>query len=195
MDCKGFEDLISAYADGETTGEEAQLVEAHLKACRACGRRLAFIRRSKDILASMPAPEAPADLKAALRVAAAQAEARSRAEPERPGSPSGKALAAGALAGALPGRAEPRPAGPTLLDRTSAWMGTLSPRYGLAFGLAAFLLVGLWFERRQDDPVPIDVMLSAHRRYALAQPLARTDSDPGSVDAPADDLEDDETDD
>ncbi|MBI5884231.1 MAG: zf-HC2 domain-containing protein [Elusimicrobia bacterium] len=164
-----MEELLSAYADRETTPAESAQVEAHVADCRACGLRLAVLAKSKQALASMAAPAAPRDLKETLRRAAARAEA-----------------------------ASPESSGPSFGQRLSAWRSALSPRYGFAFGLAAFLLVGLWFERRPEEAVPLDVMLSAHRQYTLERPLGGSATRPGasgpvSEDA-GNDLEDDETD-
>lgn len=182
MDCKGFEDLISAYADGETTREESRQVEAHLKACQACTLSLALARRSKAVLASMPAPEAPADLKASLMAAAALSDEARTAGVFKHLAPWRQAQAEAA-----------RASGPASLDQVRGWLASLSPRHRFAFGLAAFLLVGFWFGRPRDEAVPIDLMLSAHRQYALAQPLAQGDS-VAVEEARPEGAEDDETD-
>ncbi|MBI5622948.1 MAG: zf-HC2 domain-containing protein [Elusimicrobia bacterium] len=158
MGCEGWTDLLSAYADRETSPEESAQVEAHAAGCRSCGRRLAIMAKSKEVLSRLPLPEAPRDLKEALLRQAARVEGQGRT-------------------------------GLSFAERLAAWLSGSAPRYGLAFGLAAFLLVGLWIERRQDEPVPLDLMLSAHRQYA------ETAVSPASVPAGADEeLEEEEGD-
>ncbi|MBI5209073.1 MAG: zf-HC2 domain-containing protein [Elusimicrobia bacterium] len=152
MACSGFEVILSAYADGEATPLERRRLEEHLAGCKACGVRLAIILKSKGILAAMPAPAAPPDLKASLLRAAASVDA--------PASGLGRA----------PSRRGQARRG--LRETLLGLWDDAFPRYGLAFGLAAFLVVGVWFQKRQDEPVPIDLMIAAHRQYSLAQPLA-----------------------
>jgi anti-sigma factor RsiW len=45
MNCEGFRSLVTAYVDGELTGEERATFEAHVRECEACARSLADERR------------------------------------------------------------------------------------------------------------------------------------------------------
>jgi anti-sigma factor RsiW len=45
MSCEGFRSLVTAYVDGELTGEERAAFEAHVTRCNACSRALADERR------------------------------------------------------------------------------------------------------------------------------------------------------
>ncbi|MFA6318717.1 MAG: zf-HC2 domain-containing protein [Elusimicrobiota bacterium] len=141
MECKGVLELLSAYADRETTLSETRLVEEHVAGCAACGRRLAVLARTKEVFSSMAVPAAPRELKESLLREAGRFSARKEASHDG------------------------------LLGRWRwAWRNLMLPRYGFAFGLAAFLIVGLWFERSgssaSEEPVPLDLMLSAHRQSA-----------------------------
>lgn len=49
-------ELISAYADGELSPEEARRVEAHLEACTECVRELALIRSIGGAMRTTPTP-------------------------------------------------------------------------------------------------------------------------------------------
>ena len=58
--CDKISELINAYADGEATEKEKELVEAHIKECVSCKQKLDFILKTKDILKAtpkMPVPE------------------------------------------------------------------------------------------------------------------------------------------
>lgn len=49
-------ELISAYADGELSREEASRVEAHLEECTECVRELALIRSIGGAMRTTPTP-------------------------------------------------------------------------------------------------------------------------------------------
>lgn len=58
--CDKISELINAYADGEATEKEKELVEVHIKECVSCKQKLDFILKTKDILKAtpkMPVPE------------------------------------------------------------------------------------------------------------------------------------------
>jgi anti-sigma factor RsiW len=45
MSCEGFRSLVTAYVDGELTGEERAAFETHVEGCAVCARGLADERR------------------------------------------------------------------------------------------------------------------------------------------------------
>ena len=59
MNCPSFESL-SAFADHESSGEEAAAVRAHLAVCPACSRSLRAVEAARRALSSLPVPDAPA---------------------------------------------------------------------------------------------------------------------------------------
>src|SRR5947207_8638400 len=62
-------ELLSVYADGEATPEEAARVEAMLRADPAWARRLDFVRLTADSVHSLPEVEPPAALRESIFVA------------------------------------------------------------------------------------------------------------------------------
>jgi hypothetical protein len=52
-------ELLSAYIDGEVTGDERALVETHLATCVACARDLASLRQTVTMLRQLPPVAAP----------------------------------------------------------------------------------------------------------------------------------------
>lgn len=67
--CDSLWDLLSAYADGETTPDEAALVEQHVAVCSACARDLLFMRQAASALADTPEVSPPPDLRQAILTA------------------------------------------------------------------------------------------------------------------------------
>jgi predicted anti-sigma-YlaC factor YlaD len=58
-DCEHWQTAISARADGEDTGVDERLLEAHLARCSACRSFAAAIEGSRRRLAVQPAPDMP----------------------------------------------------------------------------------------------------------------------------------------
>jgi hypothetical protein len=52
-------ELLSAYIDGEVTGDERALVETHLVTCVACARDMATLRQTVTMLRQLPSVAAP----------------------------------------------------------------------------------------------------------------------------------------
>jgi anti-sigma factor RsiW len=52
-------ELLSAYIDGEVTGDERALVEMHLATCVACARDMATLRQTVTMLRQLPSVAAP----------------------------------------------------------------------------------------------------------------------------------------
>ena len=70
-DCAAIDPLLSLYADGMASAEEARCVEAHLPACESCRASLAWMRATRFALASRPVALPPADLRARIASAIA----------------------------------------------------------------------------------------------------------------------------
>jgi anti-sigma factor RsiW len=58
---------VTAYVDGQLTGENRTALEAHLAECPACREQEAFERGLRARLRGLPAPEPPAQLEASVR--------------------------------------------------------------------------------------------------------------------------------
>lgn len=69
MNCDKIWDLLSAYVDGETTPQEAALVESHTAECETCASDLAFLRSSSVVLHETAEVEPPAALREAILAA------------------------------------------------------------------------------------------------------------------------------
>jgi len=64
--CEALWDLLSAYADGQVTCEEASLVERHVESCMECARDLRFMRETAGLLADTPEVAPPPGLREAI---------------------------------------------------------------------------------------------------------------------------------
>ena len=60
--CDEFRDELSAYLDGELSGDEWRQVDRHLHDCPSCAADLAALRDVAHELASLPRAKAPRDL-------------------------------------------------------------------------------------------------------------------------------------
>jgi len=67
--CPQAKRLFSPYLDGMVTGTEMLALQAHLSDCAACSAGYESLRRTQQLVASVPKPKAPADLGLKLRVA------------------------------------------------------------------------------------------------------------------------------
>lgn len=57
QDCSRYDELLSAYLDGEVSAEEKQEIEAHLDSCADCRRYLSLLRTMQENLQQdLPAP-------------------------------------------------------------------------------------------------------------------------------------------
>ena len=74
-DCETIDPLLSLYADGLASAEEAQRVETHLLVCPACRASLAWIQATQRTLAARPVLSPPADLRARIATAIAASSA------------------------------------------------------------------------------------------------------------------------
>jgi anti-sigma factor RsiW len=54
MTCERFEELLSAYLEGEVSPEEKREMDAHLAACSACAELLTVFRETQEALRGFP---------------------------------------------------------------------------------------------------------------------------------------------
>jgi len=66
MKTHGEGELISAYLDGELSGEEAAAVQAHVSSCPACREDMDSLHAAKSLLARAPRRAMPPELVAEL---------------------------------------------------------------------------------------------------------------------------------
>jgi hypothetical protein len=69
MCCDSVWDLLSVYADGETTSDETAMVEAHIAVCADCTCDLAFMQSTTVTLNGIEEIEPPASLRSAILAA------------------------------------------------------------------------------------------------------------------------------
>ncbi|MGE5579554.1 MAG: DUF4349 domain-containing protein [Bacillota bacterium] len=62
MSCQVYEEMLSAYIDGELSAQDKEALEAHLAACGSCRSALSELRAVKAALASVPEEEVPPGL-------------------------------------------------------------------------------------------------------------------------------------
>ncbi len=60
------EELLTAFADGAATSDEAARVSRHLESCADCARELRWLKAGKAALAALPRPALPPELRAVL---------------------------------------------------------------------------------------------------------------------------------
>lgn len=66
MRCAGIRELLSAYVDGVLSPDETGFLEAHLGSCKACREELARLKKTIQLLQSLPQVPLPADFTARL---------------------------------------------------------------------------------------------------------------------------------
>jgi hypothetical protein len=57
MTCERFEELLSAYLEGELSSEEKREMDGHLDLCPACAKLLSVFRQTQEALAGFPESE------------------------------------------------------------------------------------------------------------------------------------------
>ena len=78
MNCAEYKTLFSPYLDGAVTGRQMRALTEHLESCGECRGAYGELRRTQQLLAKMPRPQAPADLALKLRVMASKQASRAR---------------------------------------------------------------------------------------------------------------------
>ena len=74
-DCEAIDPLLSLYADGMASPNEARRVETHLPGCDSCRELLAWMQATQRALAARPVVRPPAELRARIADAIAAASA------------------------------------------------------------------------------------------------------------------------
>ncbi len=74
-DCETIDPLLSLYADGMASPEEARHVTAHLPGCDACRESLAWMQATQRALSARPVVRPPAALRARIAAAIAASSA------------------------------------------------------------------------------------------------------------------------
>jgi hypothetical protein len=54
MTCERFEELLSAYLEGELSGQEKREMDGHIAACSSCAELLSLFRETQGALAGFP---------------------------------------------------------------------------------------------------------------------------------------------
>jgi hypothetical protein len=62
MACEDFQVELSAWVDGESTGNERARLAAHLQTCPACTETLRVLQRNSSLLRTLAIPRAPASV-------------------------------------------------------------------------------------------------------------------------------------
>jgi anti-sigma factor RsiW len=57
MTCERFEELLSAYLEGELSGEEKREMDIHIASCSACAELLSAFRETQEALSGFPEVE------------------------------------------------------------------------------------------------------------------------------------------
>ncbi|MBV9850886.1 MAG: zf-HC2 domain-containing protein [Armatimonadetes bacterium] len=73
-DCAAIEPLLSLYSDGMASQAEARRVDAHLETCADCRQALRWMQATHQVIAARPAMPPPADLRARIARAIAEAD-------------------------------------------------------------------------------------------------------------------------
>ena len=69
MNCKSVESRLSAYLDGELTGQEMFCLRDHLNRCCQCREEAESLKGLKQLIGSIECPEPPRDFEARLTAA------------------------------------------------------------------------------------------------------------------------------
>jgi len=81
LKCPRAERLFSPYLDGVLPGTEMLALQRHLQSCAACHEQYESLRRTQQLLTSMPRPKVPEDLGLRLRVAISREVAETKRAP------------------------------------------------------------------------------------------------------------------
>lgn len=75
MPCEAFEDLLSAFIDGEAAASEAARAREHLAGCRSCRRHVEILQAMKAASRNDSLPKMPEDLRRTLLTEARRRDA------------------------------------------------------------------------------------------------------------------------
>jgi hypothetical protein len=78
LQCPAAKELFSPYLDGAVTGTEMLALQKHLSNCAECNGEYEALRRTQQLLMSVPKPKVPADLGLNLRLAVSREAAEAK---------------------------------------------------------------------------------------------------------------------
>jgi hypothetical protein len=78
LQCPEAKELFSPYLDGAVTGTEMLALQKHLSDCGECNGEYEALRRTQQLLVSVPKPKVPADLSLNLRLAVSREAAEAK---------------------------------------------------------------------------------------------------------------------
>lgn len=78
LQCPEAEELFSPYLDGAVTGTEMLALQKHMSNCSECNEEYEALRRTQQLLMSVPRPKVPADLGLNLRLAVSREAAEAK---------------------------------------------------------------------------------------------------------------------
>jgi len=78
LQCPEAKELFSPYLDGAVTGTEMLALQKHLSNCTGCNGEYEALRRTQQLLMSVPRPKVPADLGLNLRLAVSREAAEAK---------------------------------------------------------------------------------------------------------------------
>ena len=82
MNCSKIQNLLSAYLDGEVTGEEQQLIRRHLRDCKVCSEEHDSLQTTKRLICGLSVRQPRSDLEQMiLDVLAEEEQCRTRRSP------------------------------------------------------------------------------------------------------------------
>jgi len=153
--CAAYEEHLSALVDGELAGQLETAVRTHVESCPHCSAYCEGLQRVDGLLASVPAPAVPPDLRARL-AARIEADAGEAVDEE-----------------IRPRRVRPVPA---RAPRRVRWYA--QPAAVFAAAAAAAALVLFWTVRSADGPAPGEPPIPVAQIPVPVAPEAETGSLP-----------------
>jgi len=78
LQCPEAKELFSPYLDGAVTGTEMLAQQKHMSNCAECNEEYEALRRTQQLLMSVPRPKVPADLGLNLRLAVSREAAEAK---------------------------------------------------------------------------------------------------------------------
>ena len=78
LQCPEAKELFSPYLDGAVTGTEMLALQKHMSNCAECNEEYEALRRTQQLLMSVPRPKVPADLGLNLRLAVSREAAEAK---------------------------------------------------------------------------------------------------------------------
>ena len=158
-----FDELLSAYLDGETSPAESELVERLLEStdpviAQETKRRLDALARVSDALRSLPVERAPVELAPSIRLRTEREQLLASLPPTSAAASEPSVAASPASASVKPTDAGPR--------RWKTWVAVVGSLAATACAVALAIRPFAW-NRWQGEPGPHATMARAERSEAL----------------------------